>query len=73
MRAPEAVLAGLVISGCAVAPSSGARSRDASGVARHEVGARPSLYPYTREMPVMIDKTLEQPANKTDEYIYWPG
>ena len=39
MRAPEAVLAGLVISGCAVAPSSGARSRDASGVARHEVGA----------------------------------
>lgn len=42
-------------------------------IARHEVGARPSLYPYTREMPVMIDKTLEQPANKTDEYIYWPG
>lgn len=31
------------------------------------------FFPAVGEMPVTIDKTLEQMETKDDEYIYWPG
>ena len=31
------------------------------------------LYPAGGQMPVMIDKTLEEVGTAEDEYIYWPG
>ena len=39
----------------------------------HNKTQREPLFPAAGEMPVTIDKTLEEPATKDDEYIYWPG
>jgi len=39
----------------------------------HQASARAPLYPYTVEMPIAIDKTLAEPFNEGDEYIYWPN
>jgi len=39
----------------------------------HQAGAREPLYPYTLEAPVLIDKTLADPATANDEYVYWPN
>jgi uncharacterized sulfatase len=39
----------------------------------HNKTQREPLFPAIGEMPVTIDKTLEEPATKDDEYIYWPG
>lgn len=42
-------------------------------LAAHRAGWSGPLYPFVGEMPVMIDKTLADPATAEDEYIYWPG
>ncbi len=42
-------------------------------IAKHNATQREPLFPAAGEMPVTIDKTLEEPATKDDEYIYWPG
>jgi uncharacterized sulfatase len=42
-------------------------------LAAHNATQRAPLFPALGEMPVTIDKTLEEPATKDDEYIYWPG
>jgi uncharacterized sulfatase len=42
-------------------------------IAAHRKGGRGALYPYVAEMPVMVDKTLEEKATDKDEYVYWPG
>lgn len=39
----------------------------------HWADARPPLYPYTVEVPVMIDKTLADPFEPGDEYVVWPN
>jgi len=39
----------------------------------HRNSAREPMYPYTAEMPVAIDKTLAEPFEAGDEYIYWPN
>lgn len=39
----------------------------------HNATQRAPLFPAVGEMPVTIDKTLEEPATEEDEYIYWPG
>lgn len=39
----------------------------------HDARQREPLFPAVAEMPVTIDKTLEEPATEEDEYIYWPG
>jgi arylsulfatase A-like enzyme len=39
----------------------------------HQATARQPLYPYVVEMPVAIDKTLAEPFEPDDEYIYWPN
>jgi uncharacterized sulfatase len=39
----------------------------------HNMTQREPLFPAIGEMPVTIDKTLEEPATKDDEFIYWPG
>jgi uncharacterized sulfatase len=39
----------------------------------HHKNARPPLYPYTIEGPIMIDKSLDQRFKDGDEYIYWPN
>lgn len=44
-----------------------------AAIAEHRRGARSALYPAAGQMPVVIDKTLEEKATKADEYIYWPG
>lgn len=44
-----------------------------AALAEHRRGGKTALYPYTGEMPVTVDKTLEQKATEADEYIYWPG
>ena len=44
-----------------------------AAIAAHRRGSKTALYPYVGEMPVTIDKTLEQKATEADEYIYWPG
>jgi len=44
-----------------------------AALAEHRRGGKTALYPYTGEMPVTVDKTLEQKAAEADEYIYWPG
>ena len=44
-----------------------------AAIAEHRRGGKGPLYPYVGEMPVTIDKTLEQKATEADEYIYWPG
>ena len=42
-------------------------------MAKHNATQREPLFPAAGEMPVMIDKTLEEPVTKNDEFIYWPG
>ena len=42
-------------------------------LAEHRAGWSGPLYPFVGEMPVMIDKTLADPATAEDEYVYWPG
>jgi uncharacterized sulfatase len=42
-------------------------------VEAHNATQRDPLFPAVAEMPVTIDKTLEEPATEEDEYIYWPG
>ncbi|MFN7056817.1 sulfatase-like hydrolase/transferase [Hyphomonas sp.] len=42
-------------------------------IAAHWSGARPPLYPSTANLPVLIDKTLADPYEPGDEYIYWPN
>ncbi len=42
-------------------------------IAKHNATQREPLFPAAGEMPVTIDKTLEESATKDDEYIYWPG
>ena len=44
-----------------------------AAIAEHRRGGRGPLYPAAGEMPIMIDKTLEQKATKADAFIYWPG
>lgn len=44
-----------------------------AAIAEHRRGGKSALYPYAGQMPVTIDKTLEQKASPADEYIYWPG
>ncbi len=39
----------------------------------HQATARQPLYPFVVEMPVAIDKTLAEPFEPDDEYIYWPN
>lgn len=39
----------------------------------HNATQREPLFPAVGELPVMIDKTLEEPATKDDAYVYWPG
>ncbi len=39
----------------------------------HRDGARPPLYPASLESPIAIDKTLAEPFEPGDEYIYWPN
>ena len=39
----------------------------------HNATQRDPLFPAVAEMPVTIDKTLEEEAPEEDEYIYWPG
>ena len=42
-------------------------------VKAHNATQREPLFPAVAEMPVTIDKTLEEEATPEDEYIYWPG
>lgn len=42
-------------------------------LADHNATQREPLFPAVGEMPVTIDKTLEEKATADDEYIYWPG
>lgn len=44
-----------------------------AAIAEHRRGARAPLYPAAGEVPVMIDKTLDQKATKADTFVYWPG
>ena len=39
----------------------------------HAAGARPPLYPAVTDMSIAIDKTLAEPFEEGDEYIYWPN
>ncbi len=39
----------------------------------HNAQQAPPLYPAAGQVPVLVDKTLEQPGTAEDEYIYWPG
>ena len=39
----------------------------------HQAGSRGPLYPPTLESPIAIDKTLAEPFEAGDEYIYWPN
>lgn len=38
---------------------------------RHHEGMPPPLWPSFIELPVLIDKTLDQPQSPQDEYTYW--
>ena len=40
---------------------------------KHQAGRTPSLYPYSLENPVQIDKTLADEPNKDDEVAWWPN
>jgi arylsulfatase A-like enzyme len=42
-------------------------------LAAHERGRKPPLYASTFDTPVWIDRTLDQPYRKGDEFIYWPN
>ncbi len=49
------------------------RAELAALIAAHEKGRKPALYASTFDTPVSIDRTLDQPYRKGDEYIYWPN
>ena len=40
---------------------------------QHKTSARDQLYPFVAEMPVAVDKSLNEPFVAGDEYIYWPN
>jgi len=42
-------------------------------LAEHQANARPPLYPAAAEIPVMIDKTLNNKFEQGDEYVYTPN
>jgi len=42
-------------------------------LAEHQANARPPLYPAAAEIPVMIDKTLNNKFKQGDEYVYTPN
>jgi len=42
-------------------------------IAAHEKGRKAPLYASTFDTPVSIDRTLDQPYRKGDEFIYWPN
>ncbi|WP_299768894.1 sulfatase [uncultured Pseudoteredinibacter sp.] len=42
-------------------------------LAEHQANARPPLYPAVTDMPVMIDKTLNDTFEQGDEYVYTPN
>ena len=39
----------------------------------HQAGRTPSLYPYSMEVPVQIDKTLADEPKADDEVAWWPN
>ena len=39
----------------------------------HNAEQEKPLYPAAGQMPVLVDKTLEERGTPEDEYIYWPG
>jgi uncharacterized sulfatase len=39
----------------------------------HAAAAVPHRYPPVTEFPIAIDKTLAEPFEDGDEYIYWPN
>lgn len=39
----------------------------------HWQDAREPLYPSTVNIPVLVDKTLADPFDPADEYVYWPN
>ena len=39
----------------------------------HAAAARPALYPAVLESAITIDKTLIEPFEERDDYIYWPN
>ena len=42
-------------------------------LAEHNAEQVQPLYPAAGQMPVLVDKTLEEVGTAEDEYIYWPG
>ena len=40
---------------------------------KHQAGRAPSLYPYSLENPIQIDKTLADEPDKDDEVAWWPN
>ena len=42
-------------------------------LAEHHKGRKPALYPYSLEAPITIDKTLADPFEPGDEYVFWPN
>ena len=40
---------------------------------KHQAGRIPSLYPYSMENPVQIDKTLADKPSADDEVAWWPN
>ncbi|MDP3116372.1 MAG: sulfatase-like hydrolase/transferase, partial [Phenylobacterium sp.] len=42
-------------------------------LAAHQAAGRGALFPNVGSVPVTVDKTLEEPATKADEFVYWPG
>jgi hypothetical protein len=39
----------------------------------HQEGRTPSLYPYSMEAPIQIDKTLADMPDADDEVAWWPN
>jgi arylsulfatase A-like enzyme len=42
-------------------------------LAAHQAAGRRPLFPNVGSVPVMVDKTLGDPATEADEFVYWPG
>lgn len=40
-------------------------------IEKHQAGARAPLYPYTLEGAVAVDKSMDEPFEDGDEYVYW--
>lgn len=40
-------------------------------LAAHNAQMQPALWPSIVELPVMVDKTLDQAESSADEYVYW--